>query len=55
MASVDFKIKKSSDLKLPIRLKQGMTATAEIVTRNATVLQRLGRSFLKIAGGNDWG
>lgn len=50
MAKVDFKIKKSSDLKLPIRLKQGMTATAEIVTQDATVLQRLGRDFSKILG-----
>jgi multidrug resistance efflux pump len=51
MAKVDFKIKKSSDLKLPISLKQGMTAIAEIVTQDATVLQRLKRSFLKIGGG----
>jgi len=50
MAKVDFKIRKSSDLKLPISLKQGMTATAEIVTQDATVLQRLGRDFSKILG-----
>lgn len=50
IAKVDFKIRKSSDLKLPIRLKQGMTATADIVTEDATVLQRLRRGFSRILG-----
>jgi multidrug efflux pump subunit AcrA (membrane-fusion protein) len=48
MSRVDFKIKNSSDLKRPIHLKQGMMADAEIVTQNATILQRLSRSFFKI-------
>jgi multidrug efflux pump subunit AcrA (membrane-fusion protein) len=51
MSKVDFKIKDSSDLKKPIHLKQGMMADAEIVTQDATMLQRLGRSFFKITGG----
>jgi multidrug efflux pump subunit AcrA (membrane-fusion protein) len=51
MSKVDFKIKNSSDLKKPIHLKQGMMADAEIVTQDATMLQRLGRSFFKITGG----
>lgn len=50
MSKVTFKIKNSSDLKKPIHLKQGMTANAEIITQDATVLQRLSRVFLKIAG-----
>jgi multidrug resistance efflux pump len=48
MSKVDFKIKNSSDLKKPIHLKQGMMADAEIVTQDATILQRLNRSFFKI-------
>ena len=48
MSKVDFKIKNSSDLKKPIHLKQGMMADAEIITQNATILQRLGRSFFKM-------
>jgi len=50
MSKVDFKIKNSSDMKKPIHLKQGMLADAEIVTQDATVLQRLSRSFFKIIG-----
>jgi len=41
-------IKNTSDLKRPIHLKQGMMADAEIVTQNATILQRLTRNFFKI-------
>lgn len=48
ISKVDFKIRNSSDLKKPIHLKQGMMADAEIVTQDATILQRLERSFFKI-------
>ena len=48
ISRVDFKIKNSSDLKKPIHLKQGMMADAEIITEDATILQRISRSFFKI-------
>ena len=48
ISKVNFKLRNSSDLKRPIHLKQGMMADAEIVTQDATILQRLGRSFFKI-------
>jgi HlyD family secretion protein len=48
ISKVDFKIKNSSDLKKNIHLKQGMTAEAEIITQDATILQRLTYSFFKI-------
>ncbi|WP_428330731.1 HlyD family secretion protein [Mucilaginibacter sp.] len=48
ISRVDFKIKNSSDLKRPIHLKPGMMADAEIITQDATILQRLSRSFFKI-------
>jgi multidrug efflux pump subunit AcrA (membrane-fusion protein) len=50
ISRVDFKINKFSDLKRPIHLKQGMTADAEIVTQNATIMQRLSRSIFKVIG-----
>lgn len=50
ISTVDFKIKTSSDLKKPIHLKLGMMADAEIVTQDATILQRISRSFFKIVG-----
>lgn len=50
ISQVDFKIKNSSDLKKPIHLKQGMVADAEIITQDATILQRITRSFFKILG-----
>lgn len=50
ISKVDFKIKNSSDLKKPIHLKQGMVADAEIITQDATILQRITRSFFKIIG-----
>ena len=50
ISRVDFKIRNTSDMRRPIHLKQGMMADAEIITQDATILQRLGRSFLKIAG-----
>jgi len=48
ISKVDFKMRQSSDLKKPIHLKQGMMADAEIITQDATILQRITRSFLKI-------
>jgi hypothetical protein len=50
ISKVDFKIKDTSDLKKPIHLKQGMMADAEIVTQDATILQRLSRNFFKMTG-----
>jgi len=50
ISRVDFKINNFSDLKRPIHLKQGMTADAEIVTQNATIIQRLSRSIFKVIG-----
>ncbi|HEY8930479.1 MAG TPA: HlyD family efflux transporter periplasmic adaptor subunit [Mucilaginibacter sp.] len=50
ISKVDFKIANSSDLKKPIRLKQGMMADAEIITEKATILQRLTRNFFKVLG-----
>jgi hypothetical protein len=48
MSKVNFKIKNSSDMKKPIHLKQGMIADAEIITQDATILQRLTRSLIKV-------
>jgi HlyD family secretion protein len=48
ISKVDFKLKNTSDLKKPIILKQGMMADAEIITQDATILQRLTRDFFKI-------
>jgi multidrug efflux pump subunit AcrA (membrane-fusion protein) len=48
MSKVDFKLTKASDMRRPIRLKQGMLADAEIVTQDATVLQRIGRNIIKV-------
>ncbi|MFI5139537.1 MAG: HlyD family secretion protein [Sphingobacteriales bacterium] len=50
ISRVTFKIQNSSDMRKPIHLKQGMMADAEIVTQDATILQRLGRSFFKVLG-----
>ena len=50
ISRVEFNIKNSTDLKKPIHLKQGMIAEAEIITQDATILQRLARSFIKVAG-----
>jgi len=50
ISKVDFKIRNSSDLKKTIHLKQGMLADAEIITQDATILQRLTRSFFKMTG-----
>lgn len=48
ISRVDFKIRTASDMKKPIHLKQGMMADAEIVTQDATILQRLSRSLFKV-------
>lgn len=48
VSKVDFKIKNSSDMKKPIHLKQGMMADAEIITQDATILQRISRSVIKM-------
>ena len=50
ISKVDFKVKNSSDLKRPVHLKQGMLADAEIVTQDATILQRITRSLIGIIG-----
>jgi HlyD family secretion protein len=50
ISRVEFNIKNSTDLKKPVHLKQGMMADAEIITLNATILQRLVRSFIKVTG-----
>ncbi|MDB5022661.1 MAG: hypothetical protein JWP78_416 [Mucilaginibacter sp.] len=48
ISKVDFKVRKMSDMRMPIHLKQGMMADAEIVTQDATILQRIGRNILKV-------
>ncbi|MGN6640291.1 MAG: HlyD family secretion protein [Mucilaginibacter sp.] len=48
LSRVDFRLTKRSDMKLPIHLRQGMLADAEIVIQNATILQRVGRDIAKI-------
>jgi len=50
ISRVDFKTVNFSDMKRPVHLKQGMTADAEIITQNATLMQRLSRSILKVIG-----
>lgn len=52
ISKVNLRLQKTSDLRMPIHLKQGMTADAEIITQNATILQRIGRSFVKIVNNN---
>jgi len=48
VSKVDFKIQKTSDMKRPIHLKQGMAADAEIITQDATFLERIGRNIIRI-------
>jgi len=48
VSKVDFKIRSTSDMKRPIHLKQGMMADAEIITQDATILQRISRSMFKM-------
>jgi HlyD family secretion protein len=35
-------------MRRPIHLKQGMMADAEIITQDATIMQRIARSFFKV-------
>ncbi|QEM11388.1 HlyD family secretion protein [Mucilaginibacter rubeus] len=51
ISKVDFNIRMSS-VKRPVHLKQGMKADAEIITQDATILQRLVRNISKIINGN---
>jgi multidrug efflux pump subunit AcrA (membrane-fusion protein) len=48
VSKVDFKIRNASDMRRPIHLKQGMMADAEIITQEATILQRISRSMFKM-------
>jgi HlyD family secretion protein len=50
IARVNFKVKAATDMSRPLHLKQGMLADAEIVTQDATILQRIARSMIKITG-----
>lgn len=50
LSKVEFKIKNSTDLKRPIHLKQGMIADAEIITEDATILNRISRNLFKLVG-----
>lgn len=43
---------KTSDMKKPVNLKQGMIADAEIITEDATILQRLTRNIIKAINTN---
>ena len=52
ISKVDFKVRSTSDMKKPIHLKQGMMANAEIITQDATILQRISRSVFKIFKSN---
>ncbi|MDN5285034.1 MAG: HlyD family efflux transporter periplasmic adaptor subunit [Mucilaginibacter sp.] len=48
LSKVDFIQKKGTDFKKEIHLKQGMLADAEIITENATLLQRITRNLFKL-------
>jgi len=50
LSRVDFKLKNATDLKRPVQLKQGMLADAEIITEDATILQRITRNLFKLVG-----
>ncbi len=50
LSKVNFKLKNSTDLKRPVHLKQGMLADAEIITEDATILQRITRNLFKQIG-----
>ncbi|WP_419700261.1 HlyD family secretion protein [Mucilaginibacter sp. NFX135] len=52
VSKVDFKVRSASDMRKPIHLKQGMMADAEIITQDATILQRISRSVFKILKSN---
>ncbi|BAU55198.1 HlyD family secretion protein [Mucilaginibacter gotjawali] len=48
ISKVDFKAGGATDMHRPIHLKQGMMADAEIITQDATIMQRITRTFFKI-------
>jgi len=48
ISKVDFRAGGASDMRRPIHLKQGMMADAEIITQDATIMQRITRSFFKV-------
>lgn len=48
ISKVDFKLKSSFGSKMTIHLKQGMTADAEIVTQEATLLNRITRNLIRL-------
>jgi len=48
LSKVDFKTLSASDVKKPIHLKTGMQADAEIITQDATILQRIAWSLFKL-------
>ncbi|WP_299285994.1 HlyD family efflux transporter periplasmic adaptor subunit [uncultured Mucilaginibacter sp.] len=50
LSRVSFNLKNSTDLKKPVHLKQGMLADAEIITEDATILQRITRNLFKLIG-----
>ena len=47
LSKVDFKLTKTPDIRGSIHLKQGMIADAEIVTQEATIMQRISRNIIK--------
>ncbi len=50
LSKVNFNLKNTTDLKRPVHLKQGMLADAEIITEDATILQRITRNLFKLIG-----
>jgi HlyD family secretion protein len=48
ISKVDFYLKGASDTKNSIHLKQGMMADAEIITRDATILERIYRNMIRL-------
>ncbi|WP_183574653.1 HlyD family secretion protein [Mucilaginibacter sp. X5P1] len=47
VSKVDFELQSRSDMKKPVHLKQGMIADADIITQDASILQRISRNFTK--------
>ena len=47
---VNINTKKSTDLKKPIRIKEGLLANADIITEESTIFQRLFRRVMPIFG-----
>lgn len=48
LSKVNFNLRGSTDMKKPIHLKQGMMADAEIITQDATILQRITWNLVKL-------